>query len=175
LGPLLGRLPRGRPWVAVAIGVVVVIAVGLWNLVLQSENAAKNNTLKRVETVLQCVDDPACTQVRLTKRTDPTPRGVVLVRGDRATVVVDGLDPNQRGSTTYVLWQVPADTASKSLPIAAFDVTCRTVCVVELRHPLRLTLGSTREFLISLEASPKGWQQLDDPSTAVAVGEVQPS
>jgi hypothetical protein len=170
--PRATRLPRptwGRPWIAVAFGVVVVVALSLWNLVLQSDNAAKEHSLKKVHAVIQCIDDPACTQIRLTKRTDATPRGLVLVQGEQATVVADGIEPNARGSTVYVLWQQARDAPQDWVAVGAFDVTCRTVCVIELEKKLRIPLAKTQTFWISPEATPSGWTQ---PSTPTATGQV---
>lgn len=159
----------GRPWVAFAIGVVVVVGVSLWNLVLQSDSAAKNNEVAQLRTVARCAADPDCHQIRLAK--DRVAKGLVLVRGERATVVLNDVLPNER-STVFYLWQKPVD-GTAPLAVGSFNVSCRTVCVIEQRKPLPLSLKATKQFIVTLEVA-KPAPQLPAP-TPIASGDVAPS
>jgi hypothetical protein len=147
----IARGASGRPWLLVVCGVIVAIAVSLWNLVLQSDNAAKNTTISRMVTVLQCVDDSGCQQVRLAAEADTTRRGVLLVRGSHATLVLDGISPNDRSATTYVLWQQPLG-AKPPVAVDRFDLTCHTVCVIDQRFALKVPFALTEQFLVTFEA-----------------------
>jgi hypothetical protein len=155
-----------RPWLAVAVGLIVVICLSLWNLVLQSDSTAKTNEVNRLHAVVRCVEDPGCQQVRLTSQVGDAPRGVLLIRGDRVTVVLDEVSMNDHSRTAYVLWQQPSD-GSATIDLGAFDVTCRSVCVIDVRQALTLSVSSTKQFIISLEARKSLPAQ---PTHRVAVG-----
>ena len=141
--------PWGTPWVGVAAGLVLVVALGVWNLVLHADKAAKQDQVNQAAVVLRCVEDPTCHQVRLADPTTESPIGAVLVRDRQVDVVVDGLEPNDRRSTAYVLWQGTTPNGPL-VAVDAFDVTCRDICVVRLDRPLPRAWESTAKFAVSV-------------------------
>ena len=161
----LPAVPRGS-WLAVAAGLVLVVALGVWNLVLHTDNAAKSRELDRRLAVLECVEDSACRQVPLADPETGVARGAVLVRGGTVDVVVDGLPPNDRQSTSYVLWQA-GKSGDTMHAVGAFDITCRSQCVVPLDDTLPLPWSPDTVFAISHEATRIPPQS---PSAPVAVG-----
>jgi hypothetical protein len=159
-----------RPWLAVAVGVIVVIGLSLWNLVVQSDSAAKTQEVTRLQAVVRCMEDPSCQQIRLTSQVGSAPRGVLLVHGDRVTVVLDQVPMNDRSTVSYVLWQQPAN-GTATIDLGSFDVTCHSVCVIDMHQALTLSVSSTKQFVVSRESRKTVPSQ---PTYPVAVGIVSP-
>ncbi|MDX6285362.1 MAG: hypothetical protein QOG53_847 [Frankiales bacterium] len=160
----------GRPWVAFTIGVVVIVGLSLWNLVLQSDSSTKQNELAQLRTVARCAAEPACLQVKLVSNKG-APNGLVQVRGDRATVVLYNVAPNER-STLFYLWQKPV-AGTPAIAVGAFNVSCHDVCVIEQKMPLPLSLSVTKQFIVTLEVA-KPAPSLPGP-TPIAIGDVASS
>lgn len=119
----VGMLPRA--WTAVAAAAALVLSLGVWNASLRHGQA---QTQARADRLLSAVQ--ALEQGQRVPLSDESGRPVAYaVMHDSSTVslVVDGLEPNDRRASTYVLWQT-GDTGTR--PVAAFDVRGDGVDVV---------------------------------------------
>ena len=117
----------GAPWAAVAAGLVLVLSLGMWNLVLRSDNAAKDVAAARQQAVIRLIQDPATRTVALSA-TDARVRATAVVKDKHLWLLVDGL-PANTPATTYVLWRDPG--AVDASAIATFDMVGSGVNVVD--------------------------------------------
>ena len=117
-----GSLPRA--WLAVAAAAAMVLSLGVWNTslrhdqsVLQQRTAALTQAVRTLETGVH---------VPLADGSGH-PVAIAVMHGDHMSLVVDGMSPNDRSSSTYVLWQTGA-TGSRA--VGVFDVSGEGVAVL---------------------------------------------
>ncbi|MDT7544461.1 MAG: hypothetical protein QOE99_571 [Actinomycetota bacterium] len=117
-----------RSWVAAAAAVALVLALGGWNIALRHDRSQSDLRAQRLAGAVATLEQGAKQVVRLND-TDGRPVAAALVRADNTvSLVVDGLAPNDRSSSTYVLWQKTAAGGVRA--VGAFDVRGRGVDVV---------------------------------------------
>ncbi|MDQ6649052.1 MAG: zf-HC2 domain-containing protein [Actinomycetota bacterium] len=117
----------GAPWAAVAAGLVLVLTLGMWNLVLRSDNSAKDLTAARQQALIRIIEDPATRSVALSPTT-PGVRATAFLNNNHLWLLVDGL-PSNAPTSTYVLWRDPG--AADASAVATFDVARTGPSVVD--------------------------------------------
>ncbi len=153
------------PWMGAAASLVLVLALVVWNLVLQAQNSTTARQNRVVAVVLHCVEDSACRTVPLKSRSGQT-EATALVRSSRVELVVNGLARNDVKTQTYVLWRVPQGGAPVAM--AVFDVTKSGPTVIPVPPP-KGELRPIDGLAISKEA---GRRAPETGSTPLVVGSV---
>lgn len=134
-------------WAGVAAAAVLVLGLGVWNATLQRDVQQQAAWGGRLAQTVQALENGSTRSAPLA-----TPDGRVLavavVQGDRMSLVVDGLPPNEPG-TTYVLWG--KGPFSDVRPVGAFDVPKPGLDVL---HGMRLepSAGEVSVFMVTQEA-----------------------
>jgi len=117
----------GAPWAAVAAGLVLVLTLGMWNLVLRADNAAKDTAVARQQTVIKIIQDPATRTVSLAP-TSPGVQATAVLNANHLWLLVSGL-PANAPATTYVLWRDPG--AIDASAVATFNIIGTGLNVVD--------------------------------------------
>jgi hypothetical protein len=155
---------RVLPNALVAAAVAAILALGTWNVVLNSaREEAQATAAEQAELVEALLTPGQATIAPLTD--DGTPVATVVARDDQVQVVTQGLAPNDVQEQTYVVWGTGAGAPA---PLGTFDVTSP--------QPTLRTVGSGASgldaytgFAVSLEP---GRSVPPEPSDIVASGEV---
>jgi len=121
------RRQRGVAVTAAAAAVVLVGALVGWNVVLQRERDEMAVASERLTEAVQAVESAPAQTVPL-RGEDGSVAAVAVLYRDRMSLVVDGLDPNDPASSTYVLWGQSGDAQAAAL--TSFDVQGDGVSVV---------------------------------------------
>jgi len=153
-----------RPWLAVAAGLSLLMALSVWNLVLLAENRSGQRRLAEATLVTGCLRDVACRTVELRDKATDQPTATALVRGRQVQLVVHGLPRNDSAAEVYVLWQRIGPT--KLVPVDTFDITRPGVTVLR-SGPLVADLN--REGALSVSREP-GRSPPSAPTDVVAFG-----
>jgi hypothetical protein len=137
------RVRRRRPsldsraLIGAAAAVALVLALGGWNLALHRDRSQADQRARQLAAAVSVLEQPATSRVGLTDSRG-RPVALALVRADSSVaLVVDGLAPNDRSRSTYVLWQ---QVGTGMRAVGAFDVRGGQVDVVT---DLRLAAGAT--------------------------------
>jgi anti-sigma-K factor RskA len=156
---------RALPALLAAAAVAVIVALGVWNVVLaDARNQAETTAAAQARIVTELLRPGRAT---IAPVSDPAGNsvGTVVARDTEMLVVADGLEVNDRSDSTYVVWGMRAD---EPVALGTFDV-------VDTQMDLR-TVGSTETGLddfsvygISLEP---GRSAPPAPTDVVATGEV---
>ena len=128
-----------------AAAVLVVFALGAWNLTLRGDTRAKQEALQRRDKALTCLAAPDSRKFTMTSAGGE--RATSCLSGGRAYLVVDRLDRNDRASSLYVLWWMGRDDGLH--PVGGFDVDAAGTAVYEL--PLGAGPADVKAMAISLE------------------------
>ncbi|QYN37123.1 anti-sigma factor [Pseudonocardia sp. DSM 110487] len=153
---------RARILIAAAAAAVVLAVGGLgaYTAQVQRQRDALAQALAGIVTQL---DAPGSSHATLSTDSG-RPVAAVLVTTAGRTVVTAGLDPNDTGATTYVVWGIEAGDPR---PLAAFDVTAPGPGI----HEIGPGDGSRFEaYAVSIEP---GRTMPAVPTTVVASGPVQ--
>ena len=167
-----GRQPAPTPWrrmlpsILVAAAVVVILALGTWNVMLSEARTSAEAAARQQSEVVDKVLQPG--QATIARLSDDGGHEVatVVARPGSVQVVTDGLAVNDRTRFVYVVWGM---RDSGAVPIGTFDV---------VRSQMDLnTVGSSDEsgldgypaYAISLE---HGREAPTEPSDVVAQGQV---
>jgi hypothetical protein len=125
------QVRRSHLLTAAAAVVALLVGLGGWNVVLQRDNAQQNARVENLAGALEALQSPDSRTVRLA-----SPQGEVLavavLEGERASLVVDGLEPNDADSV-YVMWGQTRDGDVQA--VGGFDVSTTEV---DVRRDLRL-------------------------------------
>jgi hypothetical protein len=164
--------PARTPWqrllpsVLVAAAVVVILALGTWNVMLSEARTSAETAAQQQSQVVDRLLQPG--QATIARLSDESGHEVaaVVARPGAVQVVADGLAVNDRTRFVYVVWGM---RDSGAVPLGTFDV-------VRTQMDLR-TVGSTDEsgldgykaYAISLE---RGRTEPTVPSQVVAQGKV---
>ena len=89
----------------------------------------------------------------------------VVVRGQRADVVTDGLPPNTERGTSYYLWGVPAGHGGMPQVVGTFDVTTSGLH----SYPVRLT-RSIEDYPVLAVSEETAGSAPTTPSSVLARG-----
>lgn len=159
--PLAPRRERSLPpLVFAAAAVLVVFALGVWNVTLQGDNRAQHDATARRSAALACFAAPGGTTFRLSAPSGQ--RATVCVTGSAAYVVADNLTPNDPRSV-YVLWWL--DAADTPHAVERFDVPKTSPAVFAL--PLAVRPADVHAMAVSLEP---GRVLPEKPTNPVAQG-----
>jgi hypothetical protein len=157
------RLPGLAP-LAAAAAVLLVVALGAWNLTLRAENDATTAAIARRNAALACLAAPDAPKAQL--RSATAVRGTACIGGDRAYLVVDRLPRNDAAREIYVLWW--QDGAAGQHPVQGFDVADDGPSVYAL--PLAVAPGDVRGMALSLEPGRTVPTRPTNPIASGAVG-----
>jgi hypothetical protein len=138
-----GSLPRA--WTAVAAAAALVLSLGVWNASLRAGQSATEAKASRLLAAVQTLERG--TRVPLADESGRPVAYAVMHEDAHVSLVVDGLAPNDRQASTYVLWQT-GDTGTR--PVAAFDVRGDGVDVVR-DLPLVTSLKGWSAFAVTKE------------------------
>jgi anti-sigma-K factor RskA len=141
-----GRSTRNLQWVGAAAAAALVLSLGAWNLVLRDDRDAAEQYGDRLAAAVRDLAEPGSTSVPL-ETDDGSVVAVAVVQDSEVSLVVDGLEPNDSG-TTYVLWA--QDRTGGVRPVGAFDVEQSQVDVVE-DLPVEGGVESVTAYLVSNE------------------------
>lgn len=164
------RRPRyrvtGQPWMAVAAGLALLMALSVWNVVLQAQNRSQERRLAQSALITGCLREVGCRTVELRTPTSDQPRATALVRAQEVQLVVTGLPRNDTSAEVYVLWQRVGQT--KFTALEAFDITRPGATVIRTRH---LPSDLNRLGALAVSREP-GRRAPSAPSQVVALGTV---
>ena len=123
--------PRWTALVGAAAALALIVGLGAWNLTLRTTAPPSTLADQRAQ-VLALMEDPATQRVPLVSTEPGTDagRGAVVLHDGHAWLVVDGLAPNDRASSTYVLWG--AHSSGGVTGVAPFDVVGHTTEVIDV-------------------------------------------
>ena len=114
-------------WTAVAAAVALIVSLGVWNASLRSDRDASRERLIRLEAAVQELGRPGTETIPLTSDEGQVV-AVAMVHDREVSLVVDGLAPNDEG-TTYVLWSQDPEGGLRA--VGAFDVSSHRLDVVD--------------------------------------------
>ena len=121
------RLSAATRWTSVAAAATLVVSLAAWNVALRADRDASQARGSRLASAVLELGRPGTESVPLTAE-DGQVVAVALMRDGEMSLVVDGLDPNDPG-TTYVLWAQAPDGGVSA--VGAFDVHDRDLDVVD--------------------------------------------
>ena len=163
--PLARRLRVPRWAVAGMAAALVLIALLGWNIVLRDQAAEAQRVAAQRKAVISKLTEGS-SRAALRDGGNRT-IGYVLQRGTDVQIVADGLTPNDRTKTTYVLWAVQGSGAPP-VAVGTFDIV-RSGLDVRPVAGQAPGFGFSR-FAVSREA---GRTVPDRPSQVVATGVVR--
>ena len=144
------RLRRAGTWVGVAAAAALVVSLGVWNAALQQDRDAQDAWGDRLASAVRDLGQPGTETVPLTG-SDGSVVAVALVHDQDMSLVVDGLAPNDDG-TTYVLWA--KSRYGDVRPVGAFDVRARHVDVLPACTSRTVSPTSPRSWSPARTATP---------------------
>jgi hypothetical protein len=170
LAPVVPLEPRRRNWLgraAAAAAVVLVAALGIWNVQLRSEQDDLRRIVAQREAAIQelTADGPARIAAVTEDGKPGTRYATVVVKEGRLEVITETLAPTS-GEVTYWLWRLTGPTDAQPVPIEGFRVPSSRFGV----NTLRLSgsdLVRVPLFAVSKEPSPR---RPDKPTDIVGVG-----
>lgn len=139
---------NAQSWVGVAAAAAMVLSLGIWNVSLHRDRSQTDGRADRLAAAVSTLERGAKHRVELTDASG-RPVAVAVVRAnDTVSLVIDGLAPNDRSTSTYVLWQRGAYGVVRA--VAAFDVRGTGVDVVE-NLPLARDVMGVQGFAVTRE------------------------
>ena len=159
------RARRGVALTSAAAAVALVGALLAWNVVLQRDRDEITTASERLAAAVQTVEQGPAQTVPLRGK-DGAVAAVAVVQGDRMSLVVDGLAPNDEASSIYVLWGKTGTEPAAAL--ASFDVRSDDVSVVrDLALPVP---GGAAPELLMITQEPGRSAPAQTEQAAVATG-----
>jgi anti-sigma-K factor RskA len=140
--------------VAVAAGIVALLALAFWNLSLRNQATVDQERLAAYGQAVRLVNDPTATRILLAgPARDQGARVTVFAssRQDRGAVVAEGLPPIP-SDRVYELWALPKD--GQAVPLKVMR-PAKGVGVVNFQAALQ----PTTEFGVTNEPGPNGSPQ----------------
>jgi hypothetical protein len=123
---------QAQSWIGVAAAVALVLSLGVWNVALHQDRSDADRRADRLAAAVSTLTRAGTTRVDLTDAKGSAV-AVAVVRDSSVSLVVDGLSPNDRHSSTYVLWQ---QVSTGMRAVGAFDVTGDVDVVSGLHLPV---------------------------------------
>lgn len=160
----LRALIRGA---SVAAALALVVGLGVWNVELRSERQDAQQQVVAQGEALDQLDESGVYRIAPLRDVDNNRRvGQVVVHNDAATVLADGLVPNDEQAQTFVLWGM--SDAVAPVPLGTFDVETGGL---DVRNVSSMTTGldAYGGYAISLEP---GRSAPLTPTDIVATGTV---
>nr|WP_218860689.1 anti-sigma factor [Petropleomorpha daqingensis] len=165
-------VPTPTPWrrllpsLLVAAAVVVILALGTWNVMLSEARTSAESAAQQQSEVLHRVLQPG--QATIARLADEAGHEVatVVARPESVQVVTDGLAVNDRTQSVYVVWGM---RDSGAVPIGTFDVDRAQMDLSTVGSSDESGLDGYPAYAISLE---RGRSAPPVPSDVVARGQV---
>jgi anti-sigma-K factor RskA len=165
--PVPRRAPAGGrvlPRALVAAATAAVVGLGVWVAVLNESRDDLRSTLAAQDAVMAEVLRPG--QVTIAPLTNGDQQlATVVAREDVLHVVTEGLETNDRSSSTYVVWGMGGEDP---VALGSFDVV-RSQMDVQTVRSQGTGLDDFPEYGISIEP---GRQPPSSPTEVVATGQV---
>ena len=138
---------RAGVWTGLAAAFALVVSLGVWNVDLRSDRDIQLARGDRLAAAVREMGEPGAETVSLTG-TGGSVVAVALMRDSEVSLLIDGLEPNDPATTTYVLWgRLPSGEVRG---VTTFDVTDNGLEINEgLSMPVRATEVS--ELMITVE------------------------
>lgn len=147
--PSAHAVRRIAAWTGVAAAAALVVTLGVANSSLQRDNKAQLAKGQRLASTVQMLVHAGSRSVPLSTPGDSVQAVAVLDR-EAVSLVVDGLAPNNRRNSTYVLWEKSAFGDVRA--VGTFDVLHSGVDVVRGMR-LHSGPGSVQSLLVTHEPS----------------------
>ncbi len=140
---------RTAAWTGVAAAAALVVTLGVTNSALQRDNKAQLAKGQRLAATVQLLEHAGSRSVRLSTP-GASVQAVAVVDQGSVSLVVDGLVPNNRRNSTYVLWEKGAFGDVRA--VGTFDVLHPGVDVIRGMR-LHSGPGSVQSLLVTHEPS----------------------
>ena len=140
--------PRARSWAAVAAAVAVVGTLGVGTKVVVDSRSPQSGMSDRLAAAMRSVEAAPGQTVPLSTPQGTKAVAVAVVQSDRLSLIVDGLTPNDRASSVYVLWAQSGSEQARAL--ATFDVV-GSVDVLRDLAPMPAGTAMPELFVITKE------------------------
>ena len=157
-----GTLPRS--WLGVAAAAVLVLGLGTWNASLQQSRTDADRRADRLAAAVKLLETPS--RVALSDASGRPVAFAVMHDDRRMSLVVDGLAPNDRSSSTYVLWQIGITGPTA---VGTFDVSSDSVDIV---GEMSLSTASSRPTALAVTKEPGRAAPAEPGSQPVANGPI---
>lgn len=142
------RFLSSRSLAGVAAAAVMVLALGVWNVSLHRDKSEAEQRMHQLATAVSTLEGDAKHRVALTDAQGLPVAMAVVTSDNRVSLVVDGLKPNDRAASTYVLWQKGAYGVVRA--VGTFDVRGNGVDVVK-NLPLAKDVVGVEGFAVTRE------------------------
>lgn len=149
-----------RSWLlsGAAAAVAIVLGLGAWNVVLQTDRDAQAERGDRLAALVETLERPDTRTVRLADF-DGRVQAVVVAHGQQMSLVVDGLDPNAE-DTVYVLWGQNREGDVRAL--STFDVTDDDLDVLR-GLPLQVSVEDLTALMVTHERGRSAPERTEQP------------
>jgi len=135
---------------AVAASVIVLLALGFWNLSLRDQNDRYQQRIAAFEQAGRLLNDPAAQTIRLEGSAGKA-TALVSSPQDKGFLVVEDL-PALRAGRVYEVWGIPKEASlNQAVPAGVFRPS-RGVALV----PFELAITPTMSFGVTEEPGPEG-------------------
>ncbi|MCW2569109.1 MAG: putative transrane anti-sigma factor [Mycobacterium sp.] len=162
-----GSVRERIAWIAAAAAVVVLVALGGWNLSLRHEVRHQQRIAAERGAMLEQVMQPGRRMAALVPDSDDKrPVAYVLSRGGNLEVATSGMARNAAGKTSFWLWAISGDNSRR--PLGRFDVESGQLALHNL-GPVPAGMDSVARFAVSMEP---GTAKPSRPTSIVAQGQV---
>ena len=153
----VARARRNARSVTLMTGLLGAAAVVVLVIVLALVNRGPSSQQQRLTTAISSLLVPGAREVKLT---GDGGRGAVIVNGQRVSLVVAGVEVNDRRNSTYVLWE--QTTFGDVLAVGTFDVTSKDLAVV---NDLRLdsSADTVKTFIVTRESGRRAPARTTQP------------
>lgn len=142
------RVLAGRNGLGLAAAVALVLSLGVWNINLHRAKSQEDVRAGQLAAAVATLEHGAKQRVEMTDQLGH-PVAVAVVRADNTvSLVVDGLAPNNRRTSTYVLWQKGDYGVVRA--VGTFDVGPGVNVIANL--PLASDVVGLQEFAVTQEA-----------------------
>jgi len=121
----VGRAPQR--WLGVAAAAALVLSLGVWNVALQRDQSSTDEQTQTLNAAVHLLESPSTRRVQLSDESG-RPVAFAVLHGQRSvSLVVSGLEANDRQKSIYVLWQT-GDAGTRA--VGTFDVRSGEIAVV---------------------------------------------
>jgi len=169
-GPRAGAASRPgwrrlMPAGLVAAALALVVGLGLWNVVLNSDREKLQTTVAEQNAVMNGLLSPGRATIAPLTAPDGKPVATVVARGDEVNLIMQGLRPNDPRSNTYVLWSMDDGNAES---LGTFDVTTSRITMKTVGSG---STGFAQHDVYGISLEP-GRKAPSLPTEVVATGQV---
>jgi anti-sigma-K factor RskA len=154
--------------IAVAAGIIAVLALGFWNLSLRDQNDRYQQRIAAFEQASQLLNDPAGQTVHLEGAGAPGARATALVSSpkNKGVLILENM-PALRGDRVYEVWGIPMNAPpSQAIPGGVFRPS-KGISVVSFE----LSILPKMTFAITDEPGPAGSRR--PTTTPLMMGEAK--